>query len=82
MEKTIMFADDTDRLLNIAEVAARLKSSPTVVSRLVKSGMLRACYFGKCTRVRKVTLNDFLRTYDGQNIMTALEAREAKVKDG
>lgn len=81
MEKVVMFPDDADRLMSIAETAARLKTSPPVVSRLIKSGLLRACYFGKCTRIKKTTFNAFLAQCDGKNIIRLLEDREKEDKE-
>lgn len=68
--------DDADRLLSLDEVAARLKTSQSNVARLVRTGLLTTLRFGHYKRVRKVTLNEFLRRYDGQDLLAVLEDRE------
>ena len=73
MNKERIILDDADRLLSLDEVAARLKTSPTNVARLVLLTTLR---FGNYKRVRKVTLNEFLRRYDGQDLLAVLEGAE------
>lgn len=74
MERII--PDDADRLLSLDEVAARLKTSQSNVARLVRAGLLTTLRFGNYKRVRKVTLNEFLRRYDGQNLLAVLEGAE------
>lgn len=76
MERII--PDDADRLLSLDEVAARLKTSQSNVARLVRSGLLTTLRFGNYKRVRKVTLNEFLRRYDGQDLLAVLEGAEKK----
>ncbi|WP_443874364.1 helix-turn-helix domain-containing protein [Megasphaera elsdenii] len=76
MNKERIIMDDADRLLSLDEVAARLKTSQTNVARLVKTGLLTTLRFGHYKRVRKVTLNEFLRRYDGQDLLAVLEDRE------
>lgn len=74
--KDRMIYDDCDRLLSLDEVAARLKTSSTVVSRIIKAGLLTTLKLGPYKRVRKVTFNAFLRQYDGQNLTDVLEGAE------
>lgn len=76
MNKERIIMDDADRLLSLDEVAARLKTSSTNVARLVRTGLLTTLRFGHYKRVRKVTLNEFLRRYDGQDLLAVLEDRE------
>lgn len=76
MNKGRIIPDDADRLLSLDEVAARLKTSSANVARLVKTGLLTTLRFGHYKRVRKVTLNEFLRRYDGQDLLAVLEDRE------
>lgn len=76
MSKERIIPDDADRLLSLDEVAARLKTSSTNVARLVRTGLLTTLRFGHYKRVRKVTLNEFLRRYDGQDLLAVLEDRE------
>lgn len=78
MNNDRIIMDDADRLLSLDEVSARLKTSPTNVARLVRSGLLTTLRFGNYKRVRKVTLNEFLRRYDGQDLMAVLEGAEKK----
>ena len=76
MSKERIIMDDADRLLSLDEVAARLKTSSANVARLVRTGLLTTLRFGHYKRVRKVTLNEFLRRYDGQDLLAVLEDRE------
>lgn len=76
MNKERIIPDDADRLLSLDEVAARLKTSSANVARLVRTGLLTTLRFGHYKRVRKVTLNEFLRRYDGQDLLAVLEDRE------
>lgn len=76
MNKERIIMDDADRLLSLDEVAARLKTSSTNVARLVRTGLLTTLRFGHYKRVRKVTLNEFLRRYDGQDLLAVLEGAE------
>lgn len=76
MNKGRIIPDDADRLLSLDEVAARLKTSSANVARLVRTGLLTTLRFGHYKRVRKVTLNEFLRRYDGQDLLAVLEDRE------
>lgn len=76
MNKERIIPDDADRLLSLDEVAARLKTSQSNVARLVRSGLLTTLRFGSYKRVRKVTLNEFLRRYDGQDLLAVLEGAE------
>lgn len=76
MNKERIIMDDADRLLSLDEVAARLKTSSANVARLVRTGLLTTLRFGHYKRVRKVTLNEFLRRYDGQDLLAVLEDRE------
>lgn len=63
-----IFPDDGDRLMSLEEVRARLRSSITVVRDLVDLELLVALKFGTNRRVRKITLNNFLEKYDGEDI--------------
>lgn len=76
MNKERIVMDDADRLLSLDEVAARLKTSSANVARLVSTGLLTTLRFGHYKRVRKVTLNEFLSRYDGQDLLAVLEDRE------
>ena len=80
MNKERIIPDDADRLLSLDEVAARLKTSSANVARLVSTGLLTTLRFGHYKRVRKVTLNEFLRRYDGQALLAILKDREGAEK--
>lgn len=54
-----IFPDDGDRLMSIDKTAARLRTSPTIVGKLVKSGVLPC--------IRKYTMNAFLAQHDGED---------------
>lgn len=42
----------------------------------MRCGLLTTLRFGSYKRVRKVTLNEFLRRYDGQDLLAVLEGAE------
>lgn len=70
----VIFPDDADRLMSIAEVAARLRTSPPFVSDLLNKGLLSALKFGKNRRIRKVVFNDFLEKNDGKDLQELLKS--------
>ena len=76
MNQEQMFPDDCDRLMSLDEVRVRLHTSPATVARLVKSGMLITLRFGNFKRVRKNTFHEFLRRYDGQDLLEILKEAE------
>lgn len=76
MKTDVMIADDADRLMSLEEVAARLRTSPKVVSDLLDTGLLKGLKFRSNRRVRKVTFNNFLDQYDGCDIYDILEQNE------
>jgi len=69
----VIFPDDTDRLMSIAEVAARLRTSPAFVSGLLNTGLLSALKFGKNRRIRKIIFNEFLEKNDGKDLQELLK---------
>ena len=69
----VIFPDDTDRLMSIAEVAARLRTSSPFVSSLVNKGFLSALKFGKNRRIRKVVFNEFLEKNDGKDLQELIK---------
>lgn len=67
--------DDTDRLLPIEEVAARLNIAPASVAKLLNTGKLAYIKCGTIGRggtarryVRKYTFNKFLAALEGQDL--------------
>ena len=76
-----IFPDDTDRLMSLDEVAARLKTSNVIVAGLVKTGLLTAIRIGPYKRVRKLTFNEFLRQNDGKDLKEILEGAEKRAKE-
>ena len=74
MKKNII-TDDTDRLLSIEEVAARLNISQQSVAQLLNKGKLAFIKCGTAGRggtarryVRKYTFNKFLAAMEGQDL--------------
>jgi excisionase family DNA binding protein len=70
-----MVIDDTDRLLSIEEVAARLNISQQSVAQLLNKGKLAFIKCGTIGRggtarryVRKYTFNKFLAALEGQDL--------------
>lgn len=79
-KKEIVFDDDADRLMSIEEVAKRLRTSPSFVSDLIDSGLLRALRFRKNRRIRKITFNKFLEDNDGLDLYDLLESMGKALK--
>ena len=72
------FPDDGDRRLSLKEVAERIRTSSSFISRLVDTGLLPCLRFRNNRRIRKFALNAFLEKHEGQDIYEVLEAAEAK----
>lgn len=64
-----MFPDDGDRLMSVDEAAARLKTSPSVVRRLLEKRVIIPICNGPRRYIRKYALNDFLIRLEGQDIL-------------
>ena len=77
-EKEVIIMDDGDRLMSLEEVQARLRSSTAVVKDLVDLKLLVALKFGTNRRVRKITLNNFLEKYDGEDIYELINQERMK----
>ena len=75
MEKEILL-DDTDRLLSVEEVAERLRTGKQFVRSLINAGLLPALSFRRNRRIRKVSLNKFLKEYDGKDLYEVLEGKQ------
>lgn len=70
-----IFPDDGDRLMSIDETAARLRTSPAIVGKLIKVGALTCMRRGTSKSIRKYTLNAFLAQHDGEDLFALLEGR-------
>lgn len=81
MKSEFVFPDDGDRLLSLKEVAGRLKTSPGFVGRIVNAGLLPVLRFRREKRVRKFTLNDFLKKAEGKDLYDLVEAAEGTVQN-
>lgn len=66
--------DNAERLMNVEEVAKRLRTSRAVTAELLKLGMLKAVKFGNEYRVPKFALYDFIVDNIGEDILEKLEA--------
>lgn len=73
MNDARIFTDDGDRLMSLDETAARLRTSPAIVGKLVKTGILPCIRRGTSKSVRKYTLNAFLAQHDGEDLFELLE---------
>ena len=60
--------DDTDRLLSLDEVAARMRTSRALVSALVEAGALPVLRFRRDRRVPKSVFNRFLEAHIGEDL--------------
>lgn len=70
-----IFPDDGYRLMSIDETAARLRTSPAIVGKLIKTGALTYMRRGTSKSIRKYTLNAFLAKHDGEDLFALLEGR-------
>ncbi len=64
-------------LLTIKEVAKELKVNANYVYRLINSGLLPYVQLGS-KKVRRESLEKFLKLYDGTNIDVLLKEHEGK----
>lgn len=71
----VLILDDADRLLSVAEVAARLRTTQPFVRALIEHGLLGAIRFGSNRRVPKSELGRFLAAHLGEDLQEALAAQ-------
>lgn len=64
-----------DMLYTVAEVATLLKTNPNTVYGLIRSGNLTALKLG-AMKVRKQSLEKFLRDFDGQDVTDPKDVKE------
>lgn len=81
MEKS-MILDDADRLLSIDEVSERMRTSPTIVKRLIASKLLGAIRFNSQNRIPKTILNQFIHEHINENIYDTLNEAEQAIEKG
>lgn len=60
-------AESQDILYTVAETAELLKTNPAYVYELIKKGLLPVLKLGSY-KVRKVSLEEFLRKYEGMDL--------------
>lgn len=72
--------DDTDRLIKVPELAFRLGTSEGFARQLIKYKVLESIGAGKYRRVRKATLNRFLKQIDGKDMIELLDQAKNGVK--
>lgn len=76
-KKNDFIADNTtDRLMNVEEVAARIKCGPDIVRALIRYGLLKAVKIKSRYRIRSFRFNQFLEELEGRDLYKILE--EAK----
>lgn len=72
------FPDDgTDYLLSIDEAASRLRTSRSIVVRLVQAKLLKTLRFRREHRIPKSVLNEFIKEHLGEDVYELLESVEA-----
>lgn len=64
-----------DMLLTVKEVSTILKTNTDYVYRLRESGLLRFLKIGQY-KVRKTTLEEFLKEYDGKDISDPFNVKD------
>lgn len=75
-KKAVVWPLDGDRLMSTNEVAFRLCTSPTFVGKLYKFGLIQTLRFGVERRVRKVTLDAFLKKHEGEDLVQIVKELE------
>nr|DAV69257.1 MAG TPA: helix-turn-helix domain protein [Caudoviricetes sp.] len=75
-EREAFLNDDTDRLLSLDEVAARMRTSRALVSALVEAGALPVLRFRRDRRVPKSVFNRFLTEHIGEDLYTLVNMKE------
>lgn len=80
-ECDVLIMDDADRLLSVAEVATRMRTTQPFVRELIIHGFLRAISFGKNRRVPKSELNRFFVQYLGEDLSELLAERMAQSEE-
>lgn len=70
--------DSMDELLSVPDVAEKLGTSRAFVHKLIKLNLLPSIYFGRYPRVRKFTLNAFLKRFEGEDLIAVANAAERK----
>ena len=68
-----------DVLYTVQEVSKLIKTNPTYVYELIKKGFLPALKLGSY-KIRKVSLNNFLAQYEGQDLTNLDEIKELQLK--
>lgn len=64
-------------LYTVAEVATILKTNKTYVYSLINSGLLPALKLGSI-KIRKTSLEDFLKHYDGMDLTDLSDIKQFK----
>ena len=77
-QDSVMVLDDADRLLSIAEVAARMRTTQPFIRELIVQGFLGAISFGGNRRVPKSELARFFTAHLGDDLPTLVAERMAK----
>mgnify|MGYP001643491422 CR=1 FL=1 len=76
-----LLMDDADRLLSVAEVAARMRTTQPFVRELIMQGFLGAIAFGKNRRVPKSELTRFFAAYLGEDLQELVADSIAKSQE-
>lgn len=79
-KKTSVWPLDGDRLMSTKEVAFRLCTSISFVGKLYRYGLLQTLRFGTDRRVRKVTLDAFLKNHEGDDLVQIVKELEREGK--
>ena len=66
--------DNAERLMNVEEVAKRLRTSRAVTTELLRLGWLKSVRFGSEYRIPKFALHEFIVDNIGVDILEKLEA--------
>lgn len=67
------YMDDTDRLMLIPELAAKMKTSQKLVKQLIDMQLLKSLKFGRISKVRKTTYEKFLADMEGKDILDLIK---------
>lgn len=80
-ECDVLIMDDADRLLSVAEVATRMRTTQPFVRELITQGFLGAIAFGKNRRVPKSELTRFFAAFLGEDLQELVADSIAKSQE-
>lgn len=65
-----------DYLMSTSDVAKLLGCGQNFITELIKAGLLISLKFGRTHKIRKITLNQFLQDYEGENLVKLVQDKK------